>query len=190
MGFRQVFQLLGCIIGVLCSHHALAADQLYCPKSSQYIKLGMSTSAVQSACGTPVSQKKKKSLATKKVKVTQWFFRLGLMEGGRGNDTFTTGGNNTGTLVVTFEDNKVKGTSFNGTAAPSSSLCSDGSIQTGATPSQVSSSCGQPTYTNETYRLAQVRKVVESEIWVIKPSTYADDVTLTFENGVLKSIGN
>ncbi len=142
------------------------------------------------ACGKPIQQKKSKVAATKKIPISQWFYRLGTMTGGRGNETFTTGGSNTGILIVTFEKDKVSAIKFDNINAPTSSICKDGNVKQGDSKSDVSFACGEPNYTNDTYRVQPINKPVEVIIWTVKSSQYAQPTQLTFKNGVLESIGN
>jgi hypothetical protein len=186
---RQLSYLL-VILAMFFYSNGFAADNFYCAETSQYIKLGMSLSDVQSACGKPISEKKRKVAATKKIPISQWFYRLGTSTGGRGNETFNTGGSGTGTLIVTFEDGKVSGIKFDDISAPTSSMCDEGSIKQGDSKSAVSFACGEPNYTNDTYRVQPINQPVEVVIWTIKSSQYAAPTQLTFRNGVLESIGN
>lgn len=178
-------------LAALMFHGAsFAADSFYCAQTSQYIKVGMSIGDVANACGKPVSEKKQQVAKTKRIPISQWFYRLGTSTGGRGNQTFNTGGAGTGTLIVTFQDNKVTGIKFDDVSAPTSSMCNEGSIKQGDSKSDVSFACGEPNYTNDTYRVQPINEPVDLVIWTIKSSQYADPTQLTFRNGVLESIGN
>lgn len=186
---RQLHRTL-IAIGMMLSMQSHAANNFYCAASSQYINVGMTLAAVESACGSPISQKKSKVAATKKIPISQWFYRLGTSTGGRGNETFTTGGSNTGLLIITFEQKKVTSIKFDNISAPTSSICNEGDIKQGDSPSDVSFACGDPNYTNDTYRVQPINRPVEVITWTIKSSEYAPPTELTFRDGVLESIGN
>ncbi len=177
------------------------ADNLFCAKTSGYIKTGMSLSQVSNICGKPVTVKKDKASNVKRVPIEQWIYhnvsklaieqwvnQSGNFAGTTGNFNHQVGGANDSNLTVIFRDNVVIGIVLNGMAMPAADVCNGNNISNGDTMSNVSFACGQPAYTNKTYQTIQTGEMSQVEVWQINPAPYQPPVTLTFRNGILESI--
>lgn len=171
-------------------------QSMYCPKGATYISPGMNIMSVKEACGTPVSATTTKKPATKKASILQWTFRIRASHYQPGqlpiirhsNAKFTAGGLDQPTLIVTFENDKVVDVNVNGQSMPQSTMCDGNSVQVGDNTSAVENACGPPFYTNRSFREVPTGQEVKVEVWTVKVGPYQSTATLTFENGVLKSI--
>lgn len=173
-----------------------ANETLYCPSGAQYISPGMNIASVQQACGKPSSVKVSKQEGTKKVDVLQWTYRIRASQYQPGqmpiirhsNAKFTAGGLDQPTMIVTFRDDKVIDVAVNGQSMPASSMCEGNTISVGDNTSAVQYACGPPFYVNRSFQEIPTGKEVKMEVWTVNLGQYQPTATLTFQNGILKSI--
>ncbi len=160
----------------------------YCPTQGGYIKIGMTKSQVLRACGKPESVQKTKESDTRNVKVTQLIYGFSSTDTTRGYAIISTGPKDL-SLTVTIQAKKVSSISLNGQSTQGASICRNGAFKVGSPVSTVINACGQPSYTNQSFKtIAASSNLVEKEIWTIHTSPYSPKLTLTFKNGILESI--
>lgn len=190
-------RFMGCVFSLYSLIAFSQGDSsLYCPAGSQYISPGMTISSVQQACGKPASVTVSKQETTKKVSILQWTYRVRASQYQPGqmpiirhsNAKFTAGGLDQPTMIVTFQQEKVIDVNVNGQSMPQSSMCDGNSVSVGDDTGAVQFACGPPFYVNRSYREIPTGKMVKVEVWTVSLGQYQPSATLTFQNGVLKSI--
>jgi hypothetical protein len=173
------------------------ADAFYCTEKNQYISPGMTTDAVEQACGAPQSIQKTQQTIKQRVPVMQLTFNITTSTYGQSQGTYTPGlyssrlDINTGpltTLIVDASHNQITGISLNGNPAQSVSICGGGSFGVGDPPSSAISSCGSPISENDTYKNVSTGKQEPVEIWSYQPSNYQPPFQLIFVNGSLVQV--
>ena len=163
-------------------------SQMYCPQKQGYIKIGMTTAQVVSACGQPLSKKKMNRPATEKVPMQQLFYNHD------GHSTAFYGvwkintGHSSNNLEVDVIDEKVVTIKLNGGNANVLSMCAGQAIQPGDPVSMVYDSCGNPSRINQTYINKAIQSNTKPESWTYQSSAYQAPFSLTFVNGKLQSI--
>ena len=164
------------------------AQSLYCPKNTQYIKLGMTEQQVISACGNPLTKQKSKSMATQKVPVTQYIYNAaGAQKAFYGEWQVSTGQGGT-QVIVNVINNKVSSISMAGNSSNAFSLCGGASISVGDPVYKLTSACGSASAINNTYINQPTGQTNKSEVWTYQINQYQPAVRLTFVNGKLQSI--
>jgi hypothetical protein len=173
------------------------ADAFYCTENNQYISSGMTTDAVEQACGKPAGIRKTQQEITRRVPVMQLTFNISTSTYSQLQGTYTPGlyssrlDINTGpltTLIVDSSNNQITDISLNGNAAQSVSICNGGTFGVGDPPSSAISSCGSPISENDTYKNIGTGKQQPVEIWTYQPSNYQPPFQLIFVNGSLVQV--
>lgn len=172
------------------SHIVHASPTIYCAKAGTYLKLGMTSAEVKQQCGTPLHIEEKKVYPKRQLPVQQLFYRLGQVEGGRGNIQIETGGNASTTMVVTITRNKVASITLNGSSTKAATICSEGAFAEGSPIQAVINACGNPTYVNNSYEdvYDNLKTPAKEQIWLIKFDPYGETHHLTFVDDILQSI--
>jgi hypothetical protein len=181
-----------------CAVYSVAwADAFYCTQTNQYISQGMSTDAVEQACGAPQNIQKTSQPITQRIPVTQLTFNISTSTSGQLQGTVTPGlysSNfqiNNGpvtTLVVESSNNQITDISINGTPAQSVSICNGATFGVGDPPVLAINSCGDPAYQNNTYKNVNTGQNEPVQIWSYKPTTYQQPFNLVFVNGSLAQV--
>lgn len=172
---------------VITGNQAFADNSVYCPHNSQTIQIGMTQAQVLNACGKPKAQQESQQYGTKKVPVTQWYYKFGSYPSGRGTYQFRAGTNDATSLIISFQNGKVQSISLEGKEMPAATVCSQ-PINQGDTMAAVNYACGSPAFTNQTYTEISTGQSVKASTWVYQFDPYQPAVTLTFSNGILQSI--
>lgn len=173
---------------ILITQSSTAFATTFCSYGNSYLNVGMSMSDVKNACGAPLSKSKKKVFDTRNVAVQQLFYTFRSTSQKPNAFNSSNQAQNELNLMVSIIAQKVNGMSLNSNATQGVSVCPNGPIQIDSSLSSVLRACGQPNYVNTSYQKVSQNNVIEQEIWVIKASQYSNNITLTFSNGVLRSI--
>ena len=165
-------------LSVLCLIPSMSFA-MFCPGNFNLINIGDSIDRVAQACGKPDSQE------TKNVSPNvpqQWDFYVPLSVG-TGTAYQQQG---TMKLTVVFDkDGKAINISVNGTGVGNTPICGN-MIQLGQTQDQIKAACGTPGFVNKQEPTDASGKPVQDKVVTY---TYNSNppVTMTFENGILKS---
>lgn len=192
--FIQIF--FGYISLILISNASFAQNEFYCAQNHAYINIGMTRSQVQSACGTPTDIQSSGNSVNQQIPVTQLiytsinkgavFFYPGI---DRVYSLFSLPSGSVGnTVEVNLINNQVATIKINGETTNALSVCKEGKVQIGDNINAVFNACGAPDNINNTYVNRPVPKSQNPEVWNYAPQNYQPGFTLTFINGILKSI--
>ena len=149
----------------------------FCPTNFNDVSPGDSIDRVLQQCGNPSSQK---TYQSKSNLPEEWSFFI----------TMTPSGASPGLspqpslkMSAVFLNNQLVNINVNGTSLVSTSICG-GTIQLGNTPAMVQAACGKPSFINQGQPPQNAPSATE-----VTEFTYSGSpsVTLTFENGILKS---
>lgn len=167
---------------------AFALQNYYCPTNAGTIQLGMSMEQVKGFCGSPTTKNKQETYIKEQVPAVQLYYRVG------GNvvtplnlaTANPQSGRKSTSLTVTYINNKVSNISLGGSSVPSASVCSR-PIKEGDSMATVNSACGSPYLTNHTQSAVGNPKKITISTWFYQFNPY-QSITLTFQEGILKSI--
>lgn len=173
---------------------------VYCPGRYGFIKLGMSQAQVITACGEPLSKQESDQPLVQKIPLTQLlynnegapssFFGVWNLPVGNynpGNPPF--GGKAAGAqLEIDIVENKVFSIALNGSGTNAVSICNSVPIKIGDPADLAYSACGTPSLVNESYINRPVPGKQKPQIWFYQINQYQPPLSLTFVDGVLKSI--
>lgn len=187
-------------LGLLCSSSAtFAADSVYCPQKSGYVRVGMTMQEVLSACGDPAVKQTADTFATQKVRVQQYifdqhnkskaFYGVWALPIGHSNYSeaeFNGTASGGVSLEVTAYQDKVLSISYNGQNVQGFDTCG-GDIRIGTNMGEVYSLCGEPSQENSTFIEVPIQSKSRPEIWTYQPN-YQPSVRMTFVDGRLFTI--
>ncbi len=174
-----------------------ATDSFYCPKTYQFIQIGMSADAVISHCGNPTSKAVSNQPVQNKVPMTQLIFNsMGskvtpvintqFIQQSQSNVRF--GIDNGVNIEIDIVDNKVQDIKMNGNSTNSFSLCNETLIQVGDPISMVNLNCPNPSVVNQTFLLKNVQTQNKPELWTYQFDSFSPPLQLLMVDGVLNQI--
>lgn len=205
MNLKRVFTALFLQSVVVSTVFADQQQPVYCPQNSGYINVGMTPDQVVAACGMPISQQDSDKPATQRVQVQQLFFNnqghstafygVWAISGGASNyvqQQYVPFGSVNGgggvQLEVDIVNNQVQAIKLNGAQNNAISVCGGVNISVGDPVGKVSSACGSPSVTNNTYMNIPIQSKEKPKVWVYQMGQYQTPMTLTFVNGRLITI--
>ena len=179
--------LVALVFPFLMFSGSVSAESYYCGKNSMFISPGMSQAQVIQACGEPQSKQKRNQQGSQQRPVTQMQFSIASQKKAGAYGAFPISVGRRSTLDVTVANGKIVSLSLAGQSSQSISVCGSANIYVGG-PSSALSACGSPNMTNKTFVNVSTGQSEKVEMWTIKPDQYTPGISLTFVNGVLKSI--
>ncbi|MHB1948822.1 MAG: hypothetical protein ACYCQI_12020 [Gammaproteobacteria bacterium] len=150
----------------------------FCPNNFNQINIGDNIDQVALQCGKPSSEIKSK----KEPSVPQeWTYYMTLPQ----QNEYTAPGATPGTMKVTFAfvDDKVVNLTSNGIGVGATTICNNTNIQLGTAMKDVEKACGKAANITKSQAQSTTPPVEVIEWKFDGPPA----VTLTFENGTLKS---
>lgn len=190
----NVIKLL-CFSFVLLPWSIAQADDVYCPQNAGYIRVGMSTDDVISACGQPLSKQKSNMPVMRRIPVTQLIYNTlntGSVYPGLNSAFYQQWSLSSGTSGISLEvdviDNRVSRVLLNGSSTNTMNICGGMNIQMGDNVSKVYSACGGAPTVNKTFIEEPIPSNDQPEIWIYHVDQFNPPMSLTFVNGKLESI--
>ena len=161
------------IVAVVCmAAFTTSAFAMFCPNSFNTINIGDTIAQVTAQCGKPTFQK---ASTSSENQPQEWVYFVKMQPTDQATVKMTIGFDDKG-LVTNM--------SVNGIGLTNSQICGGNTASVGATQSAIKAACGSPAYINQS-------NTPEAEAAVTKVMTLiytgSPDVTLIFEDGVLKS---
>jgi len=164
----------------------LAANNLYCAQTSQYIRIGMSPPDVLQICGEPQNIQKTKKPLLRQEPISQWIFNVANNSSGSQPYMFNSGQFTRMTLTV--KNNRITKIIIAGETVQSAALCGT-TIAVGDSPAGAQYNCGDPSLINNTYENINTGQTVPIEVWSYKSGNYGQAAfQLTFVDNVLTEI--
>ncbi|MBA4695958.1 MAG: DUF2845 domain-containing protein [Legionella sp.] len=168
---------------------AMAEDTIYCPQNHAYIRLGMTTNEVISACGQPLKKQESNRPLMRKIPVLQLIYNAqGSQNAFYGVWSLPVGVNSGVQLEVEVTNDKVSSVQLNGSSTQAITICGGNMIQIGDPVNKVYSYCGSPSLANNTYINQPIPSEEMPQIWTYQVDAYQPPYTLTFLNGHLQEI--
>ena len=91
-------------------------------------------------------------------------------------------------IEVSLVDDQITSIKLNSSSTNALSICKGGQVQIGDSLSELYNACGTPSNINNSYINRPIPKTDNPEVWTYVVGEYQPNFTLTFINGILKSI--
>jgi hypothetical protein len=160
------------LLTLMTAAFALPASAMFCPTGYNQINMGDTISQVQAACGLPATTNTVDDTANKPQ---EWTYYVKSQP----SDQATL------RMTVAFTQNGVTNMSVNGIGVTNTQICAGNTVQLAMTEDQVKTACGAPAFITQSNLPVNAKDT--TQVTELVYTATPQNVTLTFENGILKS---